>query len=350
MNIERINSLLRQVISKFDISLDRYCVLTEAASGYFIITPLLAAMGGSRRVLAMARDSRYGRAEEIARDTLDLAKRWGVVDRIEILFSRDDERIGEADIVTNLGFVRPIDANLIEKFKRIVSISLMWETWEFRPQDLDLGLCRSLGIPVLGTNEHHPDLKIFSYIGHVVLKLLYELEIEIFKSMVVIVGNGEFAEEAQDTLFRAGATATLLNISELSTELGRKFIQQADALVLLEHHDRQMLIGENGLISAKALHDLNPSLVIAHICGGASQGDLENMKLRFLPRTIAPSGYMSVSTTYVGPKPIIELHAAGLRVGQAMAMAIEQGMSGVDAEKWALANCEYAQGFNDRHY
>ena len=349
MNEGRLGNLLRMAVSKFDISLNRYSVLTEAASGYFVVTPLLAAMGGAERVFAMVRDSKYGRADEIARYTLWLAEKLGVKDRIEILFSRNDTRIGEADIVTNLGFVRPIDAELIGRLKEGVSISLMWETWEFRPQDLDLGLCRSLKIPVLGTNEHHPNLKIFCYIGHVVLKLLYELEIEVFKSMVIIVGTGEFAEEARDTLSRVGAITERINVSELAAARGKELIRQADALVLMEHYDRQLLLGKNGLISAKELHDLNPSIAIAHVCGGTSRIDLENMGMRFLPRDIAPTGYMSVSTTYVGPRPVIELHAAGLKVGQAMAMAIEKGISGIAAESWALEHCEYAQGFKDRH-
>jgi len=349
VNEGRIGKLLREAISKFDISLDRYSILTEAASGYFAVTSLLAAMGGSKRVLAMVRDSKYGRAEEIAQNTFTLAEKFGVKNSIEIIFSRDDRRIGEADIVTNLGFVRPIDAELIGRFKNNVSISLMWETWEFRSQDLDLGLCRSLGIPVLGTDEHHPDLKIFSYIGHVALKLLYELEIEIFKSKVVIVGSGEFAEEAQNTLTKAGAISELIDVNDLPTTHGKNLIQGADALVLLEHHDRRLLIGKNGLISANEVYELNPSLVIAHICGGTSQRDLENVGLRFLPMDIAPAGYMSVSTTYVGPRPVIELHAAGLKVGQVMAEAVAKGMSGINAEKWALENCEYAQGFKDRH-
>lgn len=349
MNEGRIGNLLRQAVSRFGISLNSYSILTEAASGYFAVTSLLAAMGGSKKVFAMVRDSKYGRAEEIALNTLTLAEKFGVKDRIEILFSRNDVRIAQADIVTNLGFVRPINAELIGKLKNNVSISLMWETWEFRPQDLDLALCHSLGIPVLGTNEHHPDLKIFSYIGHVVLKLLYGLEIEVFKSNVVIVGSGEFAEEARNTLTKAGAIPELIDVGDLSTALGKKLIQGADALVLLEHHDRRLLIGEEGLISAKEVYELNTSLVIAHVCGGANQRDLESAGLRFLPRDIAPAGYMSVSTTYVGPRPVIELHAAGIKVGQVMAEAVAKGLSGINAEKWALENCEYAQGFKDRH-
>jgi len=126
-------------------------------------------------------------------------------------------------------------------------------------------------------------------------------------------------------------------------------MQQADALVVLEHHDRRLLIGTGGLIAADALREMNPALAIAHVCGGVNQDDLETAHLRVHPRTVAPAGYMSVSTAYVGPRPIVELHAAGLKVGQAMAEARSMALSGIHAERWALERCEYAQGFDGRH-
>ena len=119
--------------------------------------------------------------------------------------------------------------------------------------------------------------------------------------------------------------------------------------MVLEHRDRRELIGENGLITPEEIKSLNPALVIAHICGGTAQRDLDRAGLRYLPQDLAPTGYMSVSTTYVGPRPLIELHAAGLKVGQVMADAVSQGLYGIDAEKWTLKHCEYAQGFAGRH-
>ena len=349
MNEARAQKLLVDAAKKFGLSLGRFSVLTEAATGYFSLTPLLAAIGGSRKVYALSKDSIYGKRELVAERTMELAKHWGLSEQIEIVFSRDDGRLAEADIVTNLGFVRPIDAELISRFKKTVAIPLMWETWEFRPQDLDLALCRLRGIPVLGTNEHHPDLNIFAYIGHIVLKLLYELEIEIFRSNLVIVGSGEFASVASSTLSAAGAKIDLIDASKLRTDRAKALIGCADAIVILEHVDRQKLIGEDGLITPQEIKTLNPALVVAHVCGTVDQQALDLAGIRYVPARLASAGYMSVSTAYVGPRPLIDLHAAGLKVGQAMAEAVADGLSGINAEKRALEYCAYAQGFADRH-
>jgi hypothetical protein len=165
----------------------------------------------------------------------------------------------------------------------------------------------------------------------------------------VVVGSGEFATQALERLQSAGATAGLVAPAELPSERAKGLIRSADALVMVEHHERRELIGAQGLIGCGEIKALNPELAIAHLCGGVDQRDLDGSGLRYLPRAVAPAGYMSVSTSYLGPRPVVELHAAGLRVGQAMAEARGRGLRGLAAEKWVLEHCEYAQGFAGRH-
>jgi len=347
VNDARIARLLRGAVEKFGLAMRSRTVLTEAGSRYFSLTPVLAALGGAERVYALTRDSRYGTADAIEAETMAQARQLGVASRIEILRDRQDRRLREADIVTNLGFVRPIDRALLDRLKSSVVVSLMWETWEYREQDLDLPLCRERGIPVLGTNEHHPKLDTFGYVGQVALKLLHELDVEIFGSCIVVVGEGEFAARTVKTLESIGARCTSLTTESLVRS--ERQLAKADALVLVEHHMRKELIGEHGVVSAERLKQINPGLSIAHICGGVSQIDLERAHIGFLPRTIAPAGFMSASTAYVGPKPVIELHAAGLAVGQAMAEAVGSGLQGLAAERRTLERCEFAQGFDGAH-
>jgi hypothetical protein len=327
-------------------------VLTEAATGYYALTPLIAALAGAKRVYALTRDSRYGTAREIERQTIELARRWNVSGSIEVLCSREDERVKEADIVTNLGFVRPLNAAFLRKLKSTVVISLMWETWEYRPEDLDLSECRQLNIPVLGTNEHHRDLQTFSYIGHIALKLLYSMDVEVFDSRVVVIGSGEFAEQTTALLRNAGAHITCFapgTRNVINHDKYRKAFQEADALVMVDHDSPGLLIGPNAELRPQELVSLNPGLVLAHICGGVDEDSLKTAGLRFSPSRLAPAGHMSVATDFLGPKPLIDLHAAGLKVGQVMAEAVQAGLAGHEAERCVLNNCDYAQGFSHIH-
>jgi len=348
INKARCLRLIHQAINLFKLDLSDLTVVTEAATGYYVLTPLIAALAGAKHVYALTRDSRYGSASTVREHTLALASDWQIDNRLTVLFSRQDERIGLADIVTNLGFVRPLNLSFLNRLKPTVVIPLMWETWEYRPQDLDLDACRRLGIPVLGTNERHPDLQIFRYLGHLALKLLFELEIEVFRSQVAVIGGGEFGIQVSRTLQVAGAEVTQVRLSEgesLHTSQSHKALTGCDAVVVAEHHSREMLIGPNGQISATRLRQLSPGLCLVHIAGGVDRPSVEAAGIPCRPDESAPAGYMSVATDYLGPRPLIDLHAAGLAVGQQLAWARLGGASAREAEAAVLAGCSLAQGF-----
>lgn len=352
MNEQRAFALVQSAIRTFGLDLTGLNVLTEAATGCFIFTPLIAAIAGAKKVYALTCDSRYGPKETVIEQTMRLARAWNVSDRLIILTSREDQEINNADIVTNLGFIRPLDKQFLGRLKLGVVIPLMWETWEFRHEDIDLMECHRKEIPVLGTNEHHSNLQTFRYVGLVALKQLLLLEVEIFRSTIIVIGDGEFADEVVTVLGAAGAHVDRLSPSQesiLSQSTMSQRFSKADAVVVVEHHDRKMLIGPGGLVSVNDLRVVNPGLVIAHICGTVDEGELKRGALRIFPETLAPAGYMSVTTAFVGPKPAIDLHTAGLKVGEAMARATALGLRGLEAEMMALKICEYAQGFPNRH-
>jgi hypothetical protein len=350
VNIARARQLIDRAIQTFSLNLQGCTVLTEAATGAFALTPLIAALAGVDTVLALTRDSRYGTAAAAEAAVRKLAKAWNVESKIDVLFSREEGRIGSADIITNLGFVRPLDAVFLACLKPTAVIPLMCETWEWRKADLDLAECRRRRIPVLGTNEYHDDLQTFGYIGYLAVKLLLEAGIEVFRSQVIVLGHGEFAEHAVTTLKATGVEVDLLSPDSYRGRLipqVREQIRRADAMVVVEHHARDLLIGPGGMIEAGELAALNPALTILHICGDVDQSTLQAAGLVCHPEKVAPAGYMSVTTAYLGPKPLVDLHAAGLKVGEVLWRARMQGLHGRDAERRAAASCSLARAFAD---
>jgi hypothetical protein len=353
MNLYRIKRLIDQSILDFSLDLSGLCVLTEAATGYYVFTPIIAALAKADYVIALTRDSNYGKAADIRKDTMKLARNWNVDDKIQVIYDREDKRIGNADIVTNLGFVRPIDSNFLNRLKKSAVIPLMWETWEFRSEDMDIEECRRLEIPVLGTNEHHPDLRIFDYLGYIALKLLFEAEIEILNTKIAILGRGEFADQVYNTLKTARADVHPIfqaGGKNSNIEKERNILKQTDALIVVEHHEKKQLIGAEGFITPEAISELNKYITIIHICGNVDQNSLVRNGVRCWPRHFAPAGYMSVATDYIGPTPLIKLHTAGLKVGECLAHVHRESLSAFDSEMEVLANLELAQGFQGYHF
>lgn len=339
MNELRCYRLIQQALKKFNLNLSGLKILTEAATGYYILTSIIAALAGADKVYALTKDSKYGTIEEVKKTTLSLANRWDIGQKIDIILSRCDERIGEADIVTNLGFMRPIDKELISRLKETAVIPLMFETWEFRKEDVDLAECKRRGIPVLGTNEHAPELDTFSYIGPLAIKLAFELDIEVIHSNVVVVGGGAFGESTVKAFKQLGANVTNIQVNKgdrLDDNWVLDEVAKSDLLVFVEHVCRDLLVGTNGQLSLGTLLQINPSISIVHIAGFVDGNAIEQSQIPHRPKKIGSLGYMSITTDYLGPKPLIDLHTAGLKVGEAMARARLGGLTCEEAIQVAL--------------
>lgn len=349
MNIKRIEKLIGDAIDIYDLDLSGLIVFTEAASGNYVVTPLIAALAGADRVFAITQDSRYGKAADIRSFTLELAQRWGVEDRVEVVSDKNPSILSQVDIVTNLGFVRPIDKSMIAHLKPTAVLPLMWEPWEFREADLDLSECRRRGIAVLGTNEREPRLDLFTYVGYLAVKLAFELEIEIYRSKVVIVGSGPFGANSVSAFDKLEADITYIDLSasdnSLETKSAKSILRDADLVVLAEHHNPSCLIGSEGQITVDELLMLSSHLSIIHIAGNINREEIDSAAIPCVPQKSAAPGYMSVTTDYLGPKPVIALHTAGLKVGEEMARTRLAGLDSIEVEKKVLCDLPLAMGF-----
>lgn len=349
MNEPRCRRLIDRAIADFDLDLHGLTVATEAATGAYGLLCLMAERAGADRVLAIARDSRFGSADQVRRDTADRADRWGARNIIELDVSRDDPRLGEADIVTNSGHLRPIDAAMVATLSPTAVIPLMWETWEYRPADLDLDACRRGGIPVAGTNESHPLLGTIAFVGTVAVKLLLERDVAIRRCRVVVIGGGAFGASVEAALAAAGAAVETIVPAErsLADAEARHALAGADAAVFAEHEVFRPLVGPGGDLAGADLAELNDAIILAHITGNVDAADLKAAGLAVHPDPVAPPAHMSVSTAYAGPRPAIDLQAAGLKVGWALKQAVQAGLTGRHAELQAATRCDLVKPFAD---
>lgn len=321
------SELLREMVAQFGLSLEGLNIYTEAASGHYAYGPVLAALAGAKHVTAQVRDSRFGSAQDIIATTRQLADAFDVGDVIECVDRRSHQHLARADIVTNSGHVRPIDRDLIDALKPTAVIPLMWETWEFRESDFDLVLCRERGILVLGTNEQAVPCDMRQFIGLSGLKLLLELGYD--GGAVLVLGNSPLPGAALiDTFRRLGLKVTWVsddpsadmpycNLASHFAALGSEYTH----LLVAEHLNSTLLLGSGGLLDFALIVSINPGLQIGVMCGNIDTIGLRASGLRFLPELIAPFGFMSYQPAALGPRPVLTLYAAGLKVGEQMARA-----------------------------
>src|SRR5260370_489498 len=136
LNSRRLIRLLSSVIDRCQLELADRTVLTEAATSAYVVTPILAAMAGAN-VYALTQETPYASANEIYNTSIELARAAAIADRIQFIRSKDAQYVSAADIITNTGQVRPIDAGMVANIKQCTDIPLMYERWGYRRRAID---------------------------------------------------------------------------------------------------------------------------------------------------------------------------------------------------------------------
>ena len=97
-------------INKFNLDLTGITVLTEMASGPYLFTPFIALLSNAKRVFAVSKDSVWGKRDEIIKDSMHFM-RFTDINQENLIIVKDKEEIdpSEVDIITNSGFVRPLN-------------------------------------------------------------------------------------------------------------------------------------------------------------------------------------------------------------------------------------------------
>lgn len=326
---------IRQSIQKLNLNLEGCRVLTEAATGNYVVTPVIAAAAGAN-VTAFTCDSGYGTVQDVIQQTTELAEAMNVADKIEIITDLSTVDLGSFDIVTNTGFLRPLTRELITRLSPDCVIPLMYEPWEFREDEIDLDACREKGIKVYGTNEADPRLRTMEYIGYTALYFLLQQKLTPFSANVLIIGCTQFASAVAEVLDRNHYTYQIVTSYENPVDSS-----VFNAIIVVEFADASLLIGPDRTAYI-AVEDISSEAFLIHIAGNV---DLDAAKFSYTPEKPRSLRFMSYTTDFIDPQAVIDLHAAGFKVGEGMLTANRQGLNG-HASKFYIEQNYPAVAFN----
>jgi acetyltransferase-like isoleucine patch superfamily enzyme len=306
-SIVRQVALMHRAIADTGLNLSELAILTEAATGAYGVTAIIAALAGAKKVYALARASRYGSAAQATDWVLQLARTAGIAERINIIESLPADVLGDVDIVTNSGHLRPLTAVLIDQLPSSAVIALMFEAWEFRPEDIDLEACKRRSIPVVGINERHKAVDVFSFLGALCANQLHDCGIAVCRNRMALVCDNPFAESMMRGLSGLGADVELFSKVE-AVRLG-----EWDAVIIALRPTREPRIGHP---EARHLAEAAPEAVIVQFWGDVNREATASHGLNVWPLEPPPLGHMAVLLSEIGPEPVIRLQAGGLRAAE----------------------------------
>lgn len=307
-SLPRLGALMSRALTETLLDLSELTVLTEAATGAYAVTAVLAAMAGARRVYAFTKPTRHGTPGEARQQTLELADSVGVADRIDVLEQITPDILNQTDIVTNSGHLRPLTAALIDKLPREAVIALMFEAWEFRPKDLDMEACLRRGIPIVGVNERHPAVDVFSFLGPLCLKQLHDCGLSVYKNRIAVLCDNDFVGSLRAGLASSGASVdTFDNVQAV-------YRDEWDAIIVALRPAVQPRIGSPEATHLAACAPAGG--VIVQFWGDMDRTALSANGLAVWPTAPPALGHMGILLSEIGPEPIVRLQAGGLRAAE----------------------------------
>lgn len=312
LDARRVRRLMLAALHEMDIDLRGRVVITEAATGPYAVTPVLAALAGAE-VHAVAGDCRYGSAADAFAYTRDLAAAAGVRDRVELLIDKAGAPFEAADVVTNSGHLRPLDAETVRRMRPGTALPLMYEAWELRPGEVDLQACARRGVRVAGTNERHPSVDVFSYLGPMAVKLLMDAGVAVTATRLLLLCDNAFCVHIARGLIAAGARVDIRRRLAAGPVDARW-----DAIVVALQPAHRSALGpaESELLAERA-----PGTLVAQYWGDVDRDALADAEVPVWPPAPPPAGHMAILPSALGPEPIVRLQAGGLKVGEVLCRA-----------------------------
>lgn len=317
--IQRAIKKIKQAINLLEVDLSGMNVLTEVGSNYFALTPVIALMAGASKVFAWTKDSSFGKGIDNVKQCEDLLKY--VEYSGEIIYSiekRPVEHIRAANIITNSGFVRPLNEGFLKQINpNSTVIPLMYEAWEFRDSDIDIVYCKDHNIKVAGTWENHPAIKVFSGTGALAVKLAMEAGFEVYQNNIIIWSDDHFGEEAKKSFEAFGANEVLRTVD--FSELLKK-IPDVDFIYICDYSEKRPYFSDNGngVFDIHKIKELNPAIQIIHLYGSINVTLLEKHQISVYPHKNGYPSVMTFTLAYLGMTPLIRLQAGGLKTGEVL--------------------------------
>jgi len=326
-----INKLVRQV-DALQLDLKGRIVLTEAATGAYVVTPVIAAISGAK-VYAFSKTTRYGTAEEVFAGTRELAGTFRDFPLdIHFIDKLSPDIIAQADIITNSGHLRPLNKEMLIHAKDNLVIPLMYEAWEWRDADMDIEYIRKRGFKVGATNERHPNVDVFNYLGDMALKQIFDAGICPYGNKFILLCNNDFGPFIAKVL--AGICDGLAVIDKDENKHRYDITRvdwiggfpdlkipdsyrNAEAVIFTAYPFDQNWIGDNTPVRFQQLKSLLTDPYILRYAGDLDETFLQKEGVRFFPHHVH-SGHMGILPSAVGYDPIIRLQSGGLKVGEAL--------------------------------
>lgn len=310
--MSRAIKIINETIKNLNVSIKEKIVLTEVGSDNYLFTPIIASLCGAAKVYALAKDSKYGKADEIINKCKVICKQFELNNIIFLQNELDITVLQEADIITNSGNLRPLDKDKLKFLKPSAVIPLMFEAWEIREEDIDLAYCKNNKIRVAGTWENHPSIRVFDYCGLLGMKMSMDAGFEIAGNRIVMWSDDEFGEVISKKF--TTENAEVIHTTDLN--FFYEVIKEIDFVFIANYDEQRNYFGDGGIFDWDKIKKINPDVYFIHLYGNLDYKYCCENQINISPKKNGRAMVMTHTLSYIGLIPILKLQVAGFKVAQ----------------------------------
>ena len=114
-------------------------------------------------------------------------------------------------------------------------------------------------------------------------------------------------------------------------------IDWATYIIIAEHVYDGLIIGPGGIIEVDQVV-ASGITAVGQMAGKIDICSLKNANISIFPDKVPTSGYITYLPSGLGPCPVMDLFAAGLKVGEVASRARKRGLSPSEAASFAIQN------------
>lgn len=311
----RIIRLIKQYCTQLKLNLEGQVVLTELASGPYRYLPAIAAFAGAKKVIAYTKDSKFGSKKDIIENGNLFFQKLNILDKIQIKTDLEDQDFSEATLVINSGFLRPINSDFIQKLNPGTLISLMYDAWELRDDDISIESCIKRNIKVVGTNENSEYFPIFSYCAPLILKMTLNAGYEVLNNTILVWSSDDFGIQAKQAFQNNGAKEVIMttDLSVLNHHMAT-----LDFIFICNYNQEVPYFKEGGCFDVSNFVKQNSTIGVIHLFGEIGIDVLEKKGIFYYPRREGKASQMTFTLADLSPLPLLKLQIASLKAAQSV--------------------------------
>ena len=305
--------LIEQSIKFFQLDLTGLNILIPTSIKEPSLTLLLAGMAGAKNIYVKSNEFN---AVEKTYITDDL----NIKSNISFITEETPQLLSSLDVVIKGGNISDIDFAFVSDLKENSVISILPDKLDFYNIDgIDLEACANKKIPVVAVNPNDPNLMLNRYFTHIILKRCYDAGIELFRSRILLIGNGELLENTLKILKLNGATvyAAYTNKPQIENYIS-KYLSSVDAVVAVDYpQSGELIIGANGIIKIADLVELNPDVEFIHFSGNVEGNTIKFAGISTTPEEIVKDK-INVNPEEFSLRLIIDTTAASMKIAESL--------------------------------